>query len=80
MSQITTTKTSELKALLTGDKMREQFAAALPKHLTAERFCRVAITALSRTPKLAECTQESFFRCLLDLSAYGIEPDGRGRI
>ena len=76
-NQITTTKTSELKALLTGDKMREQFAAALPKHLTAERFCRVAITALSRTPKLAECTQESFFRCLLDLSAYGIEPDGR---
>lgn len=77
MSQITTTKTQELKAILTGDKMREQFAAALPKHLTPERFCRVAITALSRTPKLTECTQESFFRCLLDLSAYGIEPDGR---
>ena len=76
-NQITTAKTSELKALLTGDKMREQFAAALPKHLTAERFCRVAITALSRTPKLAECTQESFFRCLLDLSAFGLEPDGR---
>lgn len=76
-TQLTTTKTQELKALLTGDKMREQFAAALPKHLTPERFCRVAITALSRTPKLAECTQESFFRCLLDLSAFGLEPDGR---
>lgn len=57
--------------------MRAQFAAALPKHLTAERFCRVAITALTRTPKLADCTQESLMRCLLDLSAYGIEPDGR---
>jgi recombination protein RecT len=66
-----------LKGILSGEKMREQFAAALPKHLTPERFCRVAITALTRTPKLAECTQESFFRCLLDLSAYGIEPDGR---
>ena len=76
-SQITTTKTQELKALLTGDKMREQFAMALPKHLSPERFCRVAITALSRMPKLAECTQESFFRCLLDLSAFGLEPDGR---
>lgn len=76
-TQITTTKTQELKALLTGDKMREQFAAALPKHLTPERFCRVALTALTRTPKLAECTQESFFRCLLDLSAFGLEPDGR---
>lgn len=35
------------------------------------------MTALSRTPKLAECTQESFFKCLLDLSAMGLEPDGR---
>lgn len=76
-TQLTTTKTQELKALLTGDKMRDQFAAALPKHLTPERFCRVALTALTRTPKLAECTQESFFRCLLDLSAFGLEPDGR---
>jgi len=67
----------DLKALLNSDKMKAQFAAALPKHLTPERFCRVAITALTRTPKLAECTQESFFKCLLDLSALGIEPDGR---
>ena len=66
-----------LKGILSGEKMREQFAAALPKHLTPERFCRVAITALTRTPKLASCTQESLFRCLLDLSAFGIEPDGR---
>lgn len=57
--------------------MREQFAKALPKHLTADRFCRIAITALTRTPKLKECTQESFFKCLLDLSAMGLEPDGR---
>ena len=57
--------------------MRAQFAAALPSHLKAERFCRVAITALTRTPKLQQCTQESFFKCLLDLSALGIEPDGR---
>ncbi len=79
MSELTTapSQLSTLKSILSGEKMREQFAAALPKHLTPERFCRVAITALTRTPKLAECTQESFFRCLLDLSAYGIEPDGR---
>lgn len=57
--------------------MREQFARALPAHLSPERFCRIAITALSRTPKLQECTQESVMRCLLDLSALGLEPDGR---
>ena len=57
--------------------MKAQFAAALPQHLTPDRFCRIALTALTRTPKLAECTPESLMRCLLDLSAFGIEPDGR---
>lgn len=66
-----------LRSMLTGDKMKAQFAAALPKHLSPERFVRVALTALNKTPLLADCTQESFFKCLLDLSAMGLEPDGR---
>jgi len=75
--QKTTGGDNSLKALISGDKMKAQFAAALPAHLTADRFCRVAITALTRTPKLQECTQQSLFKCLLDLSAMGLEPDGR---
>jgi len=63
--------------MLSGEQFRQQVALALPKHLTPERFIRVAITALTRTPKLAECDPPSFFKCLLDLSAYGLEPDGR---
>ena len=66
-----------LKALLSQENIKKQFALALPRHLSPDRFCRVAITALSRNPKLAECTPESFMRCLLDLSAFGLEPDGR---
>lgn len=73
----TTQKPTDLKGWLNSDALRSQLAPSLPKHLTAERFCRVAITALTRVPKLAECTQESFFRCLFDLSAMGLEPDGR---
>jgi len=68
---------TSLKAIINSDSMREQFARALPKHLTPERFARVAITALTRTPKLQECTPESVMKCLLDCSAMGIEPDGR---
>ncbi len=71
------TKKSDLKTLINSDAMREQFARALPKHLPAERFARIAITALTRTPKLADCTPESMMKCLLDLSAMGLEPDGR---
>lgn len=77
MSNQLSKTTGSLKQILASEKMQAQFAASLPKHLSPERFGRVAMTALSRTPKLAECTQESFFKCLLDLSAMGLEPDGR---
>jgi len=78
MSEITETKKPRtLKGLLSEENVKAQFALALPKHLNADRFARVAITALTRTPKLQECTPESFMKCLLDLSALGIEPDGR---
>lgn len=67
----------DIKGLLNSDAMRKQFALALPRHLSADRFIRVATTALMRTPTLAECTPESFMKCMLELSAWGIEPDGR---
>lgn len=71
------TQLATIKQTLTSEAMREQFARALPAHLSPERFCRIAITALTRTPKLQDCTKESLMRCLLDLSAFGLEPDGR---
>jgi len=73
----TTEKPRDLKGMIASPAMQAQFAAALPKHLSPERFGRIAITALTRTPKLKECSQESVFKCLLDLSAMGLEPDGR---
>lgn len=54
-----------------------EIGKALPKHMKPERMARIALTAMTRTPKLAECSQQSFFRCLLDLSQWGLEPDGR---
>lgn len=66
-----------LRDILTGDQMKKQFALALPKHLSPDRFVRIALTALTKTPKLQQCTQSSFFACLLDLSQLGLEPDGR---
>lgn len=58
-------------------RMKAQFAMALPKHITPDRFMRVALTAINKTPKLAQCTRESLLACLMDCSALGIEPDGR---
>lgn len=66
-----------IRQLIEGEAFREQVARALPKHLTPERFIRVAVTAMNRVPKLAQCDQGSFFNALLTLSQLGLEPDGR---
>jgi recombination protein RecT len=67
----------DIQALLNSEQFKRAVGAALPKHLTPDRFVRLSLTALMRTPKLRECTQESLFKCLLDLSMLGLEPDGR---
>lgn len=74
---VATAATKTLRDHLQGDAFKEAVAKALPSHLKPERFIRVALTAMTRTPKLAQCEQASFFQCLLTLSQYGLEPDGR---
>jgi len=69
--------TATVKELIEGAAFKQQIAKALPKHLKPDRFVRIALTALMRTPKLAQCDQASLFNCLLTLSQLGIEPDGR---
>jgi recombination protein RecT len=66
-----------LESWLESDGFRAMVAKALPRHLTPDRFLRVALTAAMRVPKLAQCTQESVTQCLLQCSQFGLEPDGR---
>lgn len=66
-----------IKDRLNSAALKNEVARVLPKHLTPDRFLRVTITALTKTPKLAQCDQASFFGCLLTLSQLGLEPDGR---
>ena len=68
---------NELRDLIEGADFRAQLVKALPKPMTPERFVRIAVTSMMRNPQLMQTTKESFFRCLLDLSAMGLEPDGR---
>lgn len=70
-------KTMTIREHLQGDAFKQAVAAALPGHLKPDRFIRIALTAMTRTPKLAQCERNSFFQCLLTLSQYGLEPDGR---
>src|SRR3974390_1780102 len=66
-----------IKETLEGDQFKQAVAKVLPKHLTPDRFVRVAIMAMTRKPKLAQCDEASFFQELMSLSQYGLEPDGR---
>jgi recombination protein RecT len=66
-----------LRQRLAGDYFKQQIALSLPKHMTPDRFVRVGLTALMKTPKLLDCTPESVIQCMLNCSALGLEPDGR---
>lgn len=70
-------KTLTVRDHIESDKFKAEIAKALPKHLTPDRFIRVAVSALTRTPKLKDCEQASLFGAMLTLSQMGIEPDGR---
>jgi recombination protein RecT len=70
-------KETSLRGLIESDAFKTQVAKALPKHLTPDRFIRIACTAMLKTPALMDCTQASVFNALLSLSQLGLEPDGR---
>lgn len=53
----------------------KEIAKALPSVLTPERFSRMAMTAITKTPKLAECTPQSFIGALLTAAQLGLEPN-----
>lgn len=48
-----------LRNFIASEAFKNQVALALPSHCTADRFARVALTALNKTPKLLDCTRES---------------------
>ena len=65
-----------LKVFCSQDKVEAALAKALPKHLTAERFIAVALTTISRTPELANCTTLSLYGGIIQASQLGLELDG----
>jgi len=75
-SEAIVTEPQVIKVKGTLTNLRHHFADALPKHLDASRFLRVALTAIQRTPKLATCKPASLFAALLQCAALGLEPDG----
>lgn len=59
-------------------ELADNFAAIkslVPKHMTPERLARITLTAISRAPKLAECTPASIVGAVMNCATLGLEPN-----
>lgn len=56
-------------------RYESDFARVLPKHLTPERFMRLALSALRTKRALGDCTAASFLSCLMSCAQMGLEPN-----
>ena len=57
------------------NSMQGEIQKALPSVMTPERFTRIALSAVSNTPKLAECTPQSFLGAMMNAAQLGLEPN-----
>ncbi|MFP5277004.1 MAG: recombinase RecT [Acidobacteriota bacterium] len=55
------------------EKQKAQITMALPKHLTADRLCRVAVTEMSKNPQLFQCDPTSVLASIITGAQLGLE-------
>jgi len=55
------------------DKYKGQIALALPKHITADRMVRLAMTSFSQNPGLQKCDMHSIFASVIVGAQLGLE-------
>jgi len=67
---------SSVKEWLGSSKLKNQLAAAMPQHCTPDRMMRVISTAMTKTPKLQNCSKASLFSAFMTCSELGLEPNG----
>lgn len=61
------------------DKLKPQLALALPKHLTADRMTRLAMSVFSSNPALAECRPHTIAASIMTAAQLGLEPNVNGQ-
>jgi recombination protein RecT len=61
------------------DKLKPQLALALPKHLSADRMARLALTAFSTNADLQLCSPQSIAGSIMTAAQLGLEPGINGQ-
>ena len=59
------------------ERMSPQFKAALPAHVSVDRFVRVTLTAVQTNPALLEADRRTLFAAATKAAQMGLLPDGR---
>lgn len=61
------------------ERMKPQMALALPKHMSADRMARLALTAFSTNKDLQACRTETILASLMTATQLGLEPGINGQ-
>jgi len=72
--ELTVTEDRTIKSMI-AENMKA-IKSILPKHITPERFARIAYTAIVSKPALARCTQLSLINAIIESSILGLEIGG----
>lgn len=64
----------DIAGMLSSPKMKQQMALAMPKHMTADRMMRIALTEVRKVPALGQCNIESFMGAIMQCAQLGLEP------
>lgn len=79
-SQVATSESSPQAAFSRFlDKFKGQMAIALPKHMNADRMCRLALTQFSKSENLQKSDPTSIAASLMTASTLGLEPGVNGQ-
>lgn len=63
-----------IMGLMNSDSVKKQMALAMPKHLTADRLMRIAMTEVRKVPALGKCNVQSFMGAIMQCAQLGLEP------
>lgn len=69
-----TRQPNDIASLMSSPKVKAQMALAMPKHMTADRMMRIALTEIRKVPALGKCNVESFMGSIMQCAQLGLEP------
>ncbi len=72
--ELTVNEDKTIKSMIAANM--KAIKSILPKHITPERFARIAYTSIVTNPKLARCSQMSLINAVIESSTIGLEIGG----